>query len=218
MTLHKEGANTLISSLLTLFFINACLYYIVPSQLWIFWLVLAISIIIYGILLWFFRKPNRIAIIDSNSIYAPCDGKVVVIEDVVESEYYKEKCKQISIFMSPINVHINWYPVSGVVKYYKYHPGLKLVAWHPKSSELNERTTVVIETHQNKSILIRQIAGAMARRIVCYAKEDTAVEQGSEVGFIKFGSRMDIFVPVNTKIHVGLNQKVSGNKTVIASW
>jgi len=168
--------------------------------------------------LWFFRKPVRIASQDVHNIIAPCDGKIVVIEDVVENEFFKDKRKQVSIFMSPLNVHINWYPVSGSVEYYKYHPGEKLVAWHPKSSELNERSTIVVKTPGNKRVLFRQIAGALARRIVCYAQQGTSVEQGQEVGFIKFGSRMDLFLPLDAKINVTIDQKVEGNKTVIATW
>jgi phosphatidylserine decarboxylase len=216
MTLHKEGNGTIFSATLILFLINACLYYMTP--LFVFDGVLFVSIVVYIIIVSFFRKPVRVATVDANVIYAPCDGKVVVIEDVLEKEYYGEKRKQVSIFMSPLNVHINWYPVSGAVKYYKYHPGEKLVAWHPKSSELNERSTIVVETAAKQSILFRQIAGALARRIVCYAQQDTEVVQGSEVGFIKFGSRMDLFLPLDAKINVTINQKVSGNKTVIATW
>ena len=216
MIFHKEGTATIFSATLILFLINACLYYMTP--IFVFDGVLLASIIVYGIILWFFRKPVRIAEPNANVIYAPCDGKVVVIEDVIEKEYYGKKRKQVSIFMSPLNVHINWYPVSGTVKYYKYHPGEKLVAWHPKSSELNERSTVVVETEAKQSILFRQIAGALARRIVCYAEQDTKITQGSEVGFIKFGSRMDLYLPLDAKITVDINQKVSGNKTVIATW
>jgi len=217
MVLHKEGNATLFSGIVILFIINSCLYYMTPNKC-IFDIVLFLSIVVYGMLLWFFRKPVRIATPDANAIYAPCDGEVVVVEDVVEKEYYGEKRKQVSIFMSPLNVHINWYPVSGTIKYYQYHPGDKLVAWHPKSSELNERTTVVVETEKKQSLLFRQIAGAMARRIVCYAEPDKEIVQGSEVGFIKFGSRMDLFLPLDAKISVTINQKVSGNKTVIATW
>lgn len=216
MIFHKEGTATIFSATIILFLINACIYYMAP--LYVFDIVMFLSIIVYCIILWFFRVPVRVAVQNPNAIYAPCDGKVVVIEDVIEKEFFGEKRKQISIFMSPLNVHINWYPVSGTVIYYKYHPGDKLVAWHPKSSELNERSTVVVETVANNKILFRQIAGALARRIVCYASEKSNISQGSEVGFIKFGSRMDLFLPLDAKICVNINQKVSGNKTVIATW
>ena len=216
MIFHKEGTATIFSATIILFLINTCIYYMAP--LYVFDIVMFLSIIVYCIILWFFRVPVRVAVQNPNAIYAPCDGKVVVIEDVIEKEFFGEKRKQISIFMSPLNVHINWYPVSGTVIYYKYHPGDKLVAWHPKSSELNERSTVVVETVANNKILFRQIAGALARRIVCYASEKSNITQGSEVGFIKFGSRMDLFLPLDAKICVNINQKVSGNKTVIATW
>ena len=216
MILHKEGTGTLISGLIIFFGVDACLWYMAIPL--VFYASVVVSVIVYAILLWFFRKPTRIAIQDKNQILATCDGKVVVIENVVENEFFKDTRKQVSIFMSPLNVHINWYPVSGVVKYYKYHPGEKLVAWHPKSSELNERSTVVIETSSGQQVLFRQIAGALARRIVCYAAENNNVEQGQEVGFIKFGSRMDLFLPLDAKIHVSINDKVQGNKTVLASW
>lgn len=216
MIFHKEGTATIFSATILLFLVNACLYYM--ASIYVFDAVLFVSILLYGIILWFFRVPIRIAQPQPQAIYAPCDGKVVVIEDVVEKEFYGEKRKQVSIFMSPLNVHINWFPVSGTIKYYKYHPGEKLVAWHPKSSELNERSSVVLETPSGKSLLFRQIAGALARRIVCYAQEQAIVEQGSEVGFIKFGSRMDLYLPLDAKMCVDINQKVTGNKTVIATW
>ena len=153
---------------------------------------------------------------DEGRVVAPCDGKVVVIEEVVESEYFKGPRRQISIFMSPLNVHVNWNPISGVVKYFKYHPGLYLVAWHPKSSTDNERTTTVIETPQGVEILFRQIAGAVARRIRWYVKEGDEVRQSTQMGFIKFGSRVDVFVPLDAEIKVGLNDKTVGSVTVLA--
>jgi phosphatidylserine decarboxylase len=150
-------------------------------------------------------------------VFAPADGKVVVIEEVMEEEYFKDKRIQVSIFMSPLNVHVNRYPVSGTVKYFKYHEGDYLVAWHPKSSSHNERTTVVVEAKKGVELLVRQIAGAMARRIVCYAMEGEEVVQGEQMGFIKFGSRVDLFLPLNAKINVKLNENVQGNRSVIAS-
>ncbi|MGZ6540159.1 MAG: phosphatidylserine decarboxylase family protein, partial [Bacteroidia bacterium] len=166
----------------------------------------------------FFRNPKRTIVINENNIIAPADGKVVVIEEVTESEYFKDKRIQISIFMSPINVHINRYPISGIVKYSKYHPGLFLVAWHPKSSTDNERTTIVVEHKNGQQILFRQIAGAMARRIVNYAKEGDNAVQGDEFGFIKFGSRVDLLLPTSIKVKVALEQKVKGRQTVIATF
>lgn len=216
MILHKEGSSTLVSSLIILFGINACLWYVACP--FVFFSVLALSLVVYAVLLWFFRKPTRVVSPNKTQILAPCDGKVVVIENTLENEFFKDSRKQVSIFMSPLNVHINWYPVAGCVKYCKYHPGDKLVAWHPKSSELNERSTVVVETPAGQQVLFRQIAGALARRIVCYAQEGSSVEQGQELGFIKFGSRMDLFLPLDAKINVTLQDKVMGNKTVLATW
>jgi phosphatidylserine decarboxylase len=175
-----------------------------------------ISFFLLFMILQFFRSPNRKVIINEKQVLSPCDGKVVVIEEAEETEYLNEKRKQISIFMSPINVHNNRYPIGGEIKYFKYHPGKYLVAWHPKSSTENERTTVVVEDKQKRSVLFRQIAGAMARRIVFYGKENETVEQGSECGFIKFGSRVDLFLPLDAEIKVQLNDKVVGGESVIA--
>ena len=161
-------------------------------------------------------KMSKMSKIKDHNIIAPADGKVVVIEEVEEPEYFKDKRIQVSIFMSPINVHANWFPVSGKVKYSKYHPGKYLVAWHPKSSTENERTTVVVESSKGIEVLFRQVAGALAKRIVNYAKEDAKCIQGEEFGFIKFGSRIDLYLPLGTKINVELNQKVTGKKSIIA--
>jgi phosphatidylserine decarboxylase len=168
------------------------------------------------LVLQFFRNPIRTVTINDNHIIAPVDGKVVVIEEVFEPEYFNDKRMQVSIFMSPINVHVTRYAISGKVKFSKYHPGKYLVAWHPKASTENERTTVVIENKVFGEILYRQIAGALARRIVNYAEEGTDVIQGEDAGFIKFGSRVDLFLPLGTKINVQLNQKAVGGKTIIA--
>lgn len=176
----------------------------------------AVSVVFFLLLLQFFRSPYRNLLLHEDLVIAPADGKVVVIEDVHESEYFNDVRKQISIFMSPINVHITRNPVSGIVKYFKYHPGNYFVAWHPKSSTKNERTTVVVDSAAGADILFRQIAGAMARRIVWYVKEGDEVSQGEEFGFIKFGSRVDIFVPLDTEIKVQLGQKTKGGVTVIA--
>lgn len=169
------------------------------------------------IILQFFRNPKRSVILNDNQILSPVDGKVVVIEEVFEKEYFKDKRIQVSIFMSPLNVHVTRYGLSGLVKFSKYHPGKFLVAWHPKASEENERTTIVVENNTFGAILYRQIAGALAKRIVNYAQEGMQVVQGTDAGFIKFGSRVDVFLPLGTPINVVLNQKAIGGKTVIAT-
>ena len=183
---------------------------------WLSKLLMIIILIFFVLILQFFRNPKRTTIENPDQIIAPVDGKVVVIEEVSENEYFKDKRRQISIFMSPINVHVTRYPISGTVEFSKYHPGKYLVAWHPKSSEENERTTIVIENKNVGKILYRQIAGALARRIVNYAKEGEPVKQGADAGFIKFGSRVDVFLPLHMKVNVTLNQKTKGGVTVIA--
>ncbi|PBJ07308.1 phosphatidylserine decarboxylase family protein [Flavobacterium sp. ACN6] len=184
---------------------------------WLRTLVQIAALVILIIILQFFRNPRRIAVRNSDHILAPVDGKVVVIEEVYEGEYFKDKRLQVSIFMSPINVHVTRYAMDGIIKFSKYHPGKFLVAWHPKASEENERTTVVIENETFGAILYRQIAGALARRIVNYAQEGMQVVQGTDAGFIKFGSRVDLFLPLGTPINVALNQKAIGGKTIIAT-
>lgn len=213
---HKEGGKIiLISTSLTI------LILLVSRQLiaikWIEMSVQIATVLLLIIVLQFFRNPNRIIIPNSNTIVAPVDGKVVVIEEVFEPEYFKDKRLQVSIFMSPINVHVTRYAMSGTVKYSKYHPGKYLVAWHPKASTENERTTIVIENKEFGEVMYRQIAGALAKRIVNYAEEGTTVVQGDDAGFIKFGSRVDLYFPLGTKINVELNQKAIGNKTIVAS-
>jgi phosphatidylserine decarboxylase len=211
--LHREGYGILLVSALLLITLNS-----VVGMYWSagFWPVLIISLVFYGIILQFFRNPTReILIADDNVIYAPADGRVCVIEEVMETEYFEDKRLQVSIFMSPFNVHVNRNPVSGVVNYFKYHPGKYLVAWHPKSSTENERTTVVYD-NGGTEILMRQIAGALAKRIKWYVDEGDRVEQGKDMGFIKFGSRVDLFLPLDAKIEVTMNQHVKGNKTVVA--
>lgn len=216
MAIHKEGYKILIVGFVVFLLLNI-LVGITWSEyaLWK-WSFLIFSLMFYVFILFFFRLPSRNLEPDPGLIYAPADGKVVVIEETVEQEYFKDKRLQISIFMSPFNMHSNRYPVSGLVKYVKYHPGNYMVAWHPKSSELNERSSIVIETEGGAEILIRQIAGAVARRIVTYAKKDQIVTQGDELGFIKFGSRVDIFLPLETEIEVPILQQVKANKSVIA--
>lgn len=201
--------------LLVLVLINAVVFSLFSESSSLRIGIFILSFIAFVTVLQFFRHPMRKIITHPSHVLCPADGKIVTIEEVVEDEFYNEKRIQISIFMSPVNVHLNRFPISGVVDYFKYHEGDYLVAWHPKSSQLNERTTVVI--HNEKiSVLVRQIAGYVARRIVCYAKENTSFVQGEELGFIKFGSRVDVFVPLNSKIKVQLNQKVRGGKTVLA--
>ena len=212
---HKEG-NAIIGITLTLLFAINYITYLITVKDWIINLFLGVSIIFLFLILQFFRNPKRPLKLDDNKIYAPADGKIVVIEEVEEPEFFKDKRKQVSIFMSPINVHVNRYPMSGAVKYAKYHPGKYLVAWHPKASTENERTSVVIE-NKKATVLFRQIAGALAKRIVMYSKEGDEAIQGEDFGFIKFGSRVDLFLPLDAKIEVSLNQKVKGNQTIIAS-
>ena len=212
---HREGKNII---LITFFIVVALIitaqYFIAPE-----WLRLAVqlfALFILVLILQFFRNPKRTVTPNFNEILAPVDGKVVVIEEVEEVEYFKEKRKQVSIFMSPINVHVTRYAASGTITFSKYHPGKYLVAWHPKSSTENERTTVVIRTPKFGEILYRQIAGALARRIINYAEEGEQVVQGQDAGFIKFGSRVDLFLPLDSQICIKLNQKVTGAKTCIA--
>ena len=218
MKFHKEGIPSLIITLIVAALINFITLYFCSSFPIVVWLGYALSAFLLITILQFFRNPKRTITIDDNAIIAPADGKVVVIEEVVETEYFKDKRLQISIFMSPINVHINRYPISGIVRFSKYHPGLFLVAWHPKSSTDNERTTIVVKHKNGQEILFRQIAGAMARRIVNYSKENDSASQGSEFGFIKFGSRVDLFLPTTVKVKVSLEQKVKGPETIIATF
>ena len=216
MAIHKEGYKILFIGFVILIVINAMVGIIWSDNSVLKWAFLFFSVVLYIFILFFFRLPVRSLEPDPGLIYAPADGKVVVIEETVEKEYFRDNRLQISIFMSPFNMHSNRYPVSGIVKYVCYHPGNYLVAWHPKSSELNERSSIVIETEGGEEILIRQIAGAVARRIVTYAKKDQVVTQGDELGFIKFGSRVDIFLPLGTEIEVPILQQVKANKSIIA--
>jgi phosphatidylserine decarboxylase len=212
---HKEGYK--IISITFIIAISAIL--LADYFIDIVWLLKTIQVIILGfvvIVLQFFRNPKRVANLDDSQIIAPVDGKVVVIEEVEEPEFFKDKRIQISIFMSPINVHVTRYAMSGSIKYSKYHPGKYLVAWHPKASTENERTTVVIENKTFGSVLYRQIAGALAKRIVNYAKVGDKVVQGTDAGFIKFGSRVDVYLPIGTKVNVKLGDKVKGGVQVIA--
>ncbi len=213
---HKEGGKIiLIATTLTVVFLLT-----IDKLVDVEWLRMTLMLIVLFFLimiLQFFRNPKRPVDIDDNHVIAPVDGKVVVIEEVFESEYFKDQRLQVSIFMSPINVHVTRYPVNGKIKFSKYHPGKYLVAWHPKASTENERTTVVVENRIFGEILYRQIAGALAKRIVNYAQEGMQVVQGTDAGFIKFGSRVDLYFPLGTEINVKLNQKAVGGKTIIAT-
>lgn len=212
---HKEGYKIMTITAIILIAINIITYSLINTY-WIKFAILIVSVIFFLLILQFFRNPKRRTAHNNEHIIAPVDGKVVAIEEVYEKEYFKDNRLQISIFMSPINVHVTRHPVGGKVTYSKYHPGKFLVAWHPKSSEENERTTVVVKNDTAGEIMYRQIAGAMAKRIVNYAEVDSEVVQGSDSGFIKFGSRVDVFVPVGSKVRVGLNEKVKGGVSVIA--
>lgn len=213
--LHKEGYKILIVTAIILIAINVISYSLINTY-WIKFAILIASILFFLIILQFFRNPKRTTQLNDEVVVSPVDGKVVAIEEVFEKEYFKDNRIQISIFMSPINVHVTRHPVGGKVVYSKYHPGKFLVAWHPKSSEENERTSVVVKNEHAGEVLYRQIAGALAKRIINYAEEGNDVVQGSESGFIKFGSRVDVFVPIGTKIDVEINQKVKGGNSVIA--
>jgi phosphatidylserine decarboxylase len=215
MKFHKEGNKIIITTIALLAALNFIVYYFLGN------LGLAVSIMISLILLalvmQFFRVPKRMVTIAEDLVICPADGKVVVIEETTETEYLNDRRIQVSIFMSPLNVHINWFPIGGIVSYFKYHAGKYLVAWHPKSSTENERTTLAVKHANGTEILFRQIAGAVARRIVCYAKKDSPVDQSTEFGFIKFGSRVDVFLPLDAEIRVKLDEMVTGSVTVLAA-
>lgn len=218
MTIHKEGYTSLALTVLLIFVVNAFVHYYFPDTEWIKWLVYVISFVLFITILQFFRSPSRKWTQNEKHIICPADGKVVVIEETEETEYFKDKRLQVSIFMSPINVHVNRNPISGIVKFVKYHKGKYLVAWDPKSSTDNERTTIVIESKQGVPVLFRQIAGALARRIVWYVKEGDEVKQGDQFGFIKFGSRVDVFLPLGTKINVKIGDTVQGGISVLGEF
>lgn len=217
MTIHKAGYKLLLKILVVGVVINLAMFYFVSNPV-IVHTVLIVSIILYLLIVNFFRFPNRVIIQDDNTILAPADGKIVVIEETEEPEYFKDKRIQVSIFMNIFNVHINWFPVNGIIRYFKYHKGNFAAAYLPKSSTENERTTIVIETNNGQTILMRQIAGAMAKRIVSYAPIGGKAHQDQHAGFIKFGSRVDLFLPLDTKIEVKLGQKTVGSQTVIGTF
>lgn len=215
MRIHREGYTTIVIVLIFLTLINGLAYYFIP--IWLFNIIIfVLSFVFFYLILHFFRNPERDITINDKHILAPSDGKLVVIENVFEDEYLNEEYTQLSIFMSPFNVHKQWYPSNGKVIYSKYHPGKYLVAWNPKSSTENERTSIVIQSNTNHLILYRQIAGAVARRICNYAKKNDTVNQSLEAGFIKFGSRIDVLVPKSAEIKVKLEDTIIGGKTVLA--
>ncbi|MGQ9619803.1 MAG: phosphatidylserine decarboxylase family protein [Bacteroidales bacterium] len=216
MSIHKEGYKILFFGFVILAGLNVIVAILWPGLILFKWSFLIFSLLFYLFLLLFFRLPQRNINPEHGLVYSPADGKIVVIEETSEKEYFKDTRLQVSIFMSPFNMHSNRYPVSGIVKYVSHTQGRNIVAWHPKSSEFNERTTVVIETPDGREVLVRQIAGALARRIVTYAKVGETVRQGDELGFIKFGSRVDIFLPADTNIEVPILQHVRANKSIIA--
>jgi phosphatidylserine decarboxylase len=218
MTIHKEGYTIIAgAAVLCGSIVFGLTKMIDTSSAW-FWLASAPVLVFFYLVVQFFRLPSRTNRSAANDLVAPCDGKVVVIEETEEPEYFKGKRIQVSIFMSPLNVHANWVPCEGEVTYAKYHKGLYLVAWHPKSSTDNERTTIVVKHSNGKEVLFRQIAGAVARRIVYYVKPGQRVERNEQFGFIKFGSRVDIFLPLGSEVVAKMNDVTKGNETVIARW
>jgi phosphatidylserine decarboxylase len=216
MTIHKEGYTSIALTVLFIAILNAVIHFYWSDNRALTWFGYILSAFLLLIILQFFRSPRRKITPDEAQVLCPADGKVVVIEETEETEYFKDKRIQISVFMSPVNVHVNRNPISGIVKYFKYHPGKYLVAWHPKSSTENERTTVVTENSAGIPVLFRQIAGAMARRIVWYVKEGDEVKQGEQFGFIKFGSRVDLFLPLNSFVRVAIGDVVKGGQTIMA--
>ncbi len=218
MKIHKEGYRSIAIAALLFGIINLfSFHYLGINYEWLALVVFIVTLVLFLFIISFFRLPNRLLSVHDNQIICPADGKVVVIEEVMEEEYFKDRRIQVSIFMSPANVHVNRNPISGDVLYSRYHKGKYLVAWHPKSSTENERHSVVIE-NENGELLVKQIAGALAKRIVNYLKPGVDVNQGAEMGFIKFGSRVDVLLPLHANIEVQLNQKVKGGVTVLATW
>ena len=216
MRIHREGTRILLITISILVLLNILVFQLGHGYHNFFYISNIISVIIFFLVLQFFRMPIRSQTKGDNLVVAPADGKIVVIEQTEEKEFFHDKRLMISIFMSPFNVHCNWYPVSGMVSYVRYHEGKYLVAWHPKASTENERTTIVIERDNKVAILVRQIAGAVAKRIVYYPHETDMISQGAELGFIKFGSRVDVYLPLNAKVNVKLGQRSTGGVTVLA--
>jgi len=216
MTIHREGHTVLFILLIVLFGLNWLVFSYYPESPLVQNSAILVSVIFYLLILQFFRNPVFDITPNTKHVLAPADGKVVVIEETEETEYFKARKKQISIFMSPVNVHVNRAPVSGIISFFKYHPGKYLVAWHPKSSTENERTTVAVRMQNGAEVVFRQIAGALARRIKWYIHEGQKIEQGQEFGFIKFGSRVDIFLPLDAKVTVKIGEITKGGRTIIA--
>jgi phosphatidylserine decarboxylase len=217
MKVHKEGRVTLLIVALLIVAMNYVAIKL-TANIYVIYAIMAVSLLLYLFVMFFFRVVNRQIINDSNAVIAPCDGKVVVIEQAFEDEYLKCETIKVSIFMSPLDVHMNWYPVNGKILYQKMHKGSHITAWAPKSSTHNERSSVVIETEKQSRIMVRQIAGAVARRVVCYASEGGYAEQNGHLGFIKFGSRVDLYLPTDAVVKVKLNEQVIGTQTVIARF
>ena len=217
MKIHKAGYTLLFKAFVLFAFINVLVYAFIPNII-VFRAVLIVSGILYLLMVNFFRFPNRHIVMKDNTILAPADGKIVVVEETFEPEYLKKQCIQVSIFMNIFNVHINWFPINGIIKFFKYHPGRYMAAYLPKSSTENERTTIAIEATNGQEIVMRQIAGAMAKRIVSYAPVGGKARQNEHAGFIKFGSRVDLYLPLGTKIDVKLGQKVTGSQTLIGTF
>lgn len=218
MKLHKEGYTIIVWTIIILLSLNVLALMFLSHFKILILGIIALSMIIFLLIIQFFRYPKRSLTKNEKYIVCPADGKVVVIEKTFEPEYFKDERLQVSIFMSPLNVHANWYPISGHIKFLKYHKGKKLVAWHPKASTENERTTIVISKENTKEILVRQIAGALANRIVYYPQQGDIIRQCAELGFIKFGSRVDVYLPLTAKINLELNQKVTGGVDVLAEF
>ena len=217
MKIHKAGHILLFKAFVLFAFIKVLVYDFNPNII-VFRAVVIVSGILYLLMVNFFRFPNRHIVVKDNTILAPADGKIVVVEETFEPEYLKKQCIQVSIFMNIFNVHINWFPINGIIKFFKYHQGRYMAAYLPKSSTENERTTIAIEATNGQEIVMRQIAGAMAKRIVSYAPVGGKARQNEHAGFIKFGSRVDLYLPLGTKIDVKLGQKVTGSQTLIGTF
>lgn len=215
MKIHKEGYNIIATTFIIIATIILCSYLICNWSA-VTKIITILGALFFAFIIRFFRTPKRVSVIDKDLIIAPCDGKVVIVQEVEENEYLKTKCLQVSVFMSVFNVHVNYYPVGGKILYFKHHHGDYIIASHPKASEKNERTSIVVETAGHHKILFRQIAGYIARRIVCYAKVGEHANQCSQVGFIKFGSRMDLFLPLDTKVMVKVGDRVTACETIVA--
>jgi len=218
MKIHKEGISVLVILFIVLIGINLGVYYLAGSNTIYHWITVIVTVLLYSFVGFFFRNPHRKIIVDDEKIFAPADGEVVAVEQTNEDEYFKDQRIQVSIFMSIWDIHINWFPIGGIIKYFKYHPGKYYIARLPKSSTENERTTVVIEDDKKRQILVRQIAGIVARRIISYAHKNLKVKQNAELGFIRFGSRLDVFLPLDAKVKVKLGDKTQGSQTVIAEF